>query len=168
MNNTTTTTSPPTGTPGVTVTDLVRLANCPQCWPTTVRPSVGDAARAVIAGARIAYIDHDSIVIAIARALPADDEGTAAAAADLTGPAAVLAHADVRAVIDPALSLMPARQARAAVARVRGPDSPGQLRGHLVRPVRRRGTAEAVQRGVHSLRLVQPLAGRGERVPRWP
>ena len=65
-------------------------------------------------------------MIAIARALLADDEGTAAAAADLTDPAAVLAHADVRAVIDPAepvcavlglaLSLMPARQARAAVA----------------------------------------------------
>jgi hypothetical protein len=91
-----------------------------------VRPSVGDAARAVIAGARIACIDYDSIVIAIARALLADDEGTAAAAADLTGPAAVLAYADVRAVIDPAepvcvvlglaLSLMPARQAREAVA----------------------------------------------------
>jgi hypothetical protein len=48
-----------------------------------VRPSVGDAARAVIAGARIACIDYDSIVIAIARALLADDEGTAAAAADL-------------------------------------------------------------------------------------
>ena len=88
----------------------------------SARPSVGDAARAVIPGARIAYIDHDPIVIAIARALLAGDEGTAAAAADLTDPAAVLAHPDVRAVIDPAepvcvvlglaLSLMPARQAR--------------------------------------------------------
>ena len=32
MNNTTTTTSLPTGTPCVAVTDLVRLANCPHCW----------------------------------------------------------------------------------------------------------------------------------------
>jgi hypothetical protein len=38
MNNTTTTTSPPTGTPRVTVTDLVRLANCPQCWQRPGRP----------------------------------------------------------------------------------------------------------------------------------
>ena len=93
---------------------------------TSVRPPVGDPARAVIPGARIAYIDHDPIVIAIARALLADDEGTAAAAADLTDPAAVLAHQEVRAVIDPAepvcvvlglaLSLMPVRQAREAVA----------------------------------------------------
>ena len=32
--NPTTTTRPPTGAPRapVTVTDLVRLANCPQCW----------------------------------------------------------------------------------------------------------------------------------------
>jgi hypothetical protein len=100
---------------------------------TSVRPPVGDAARAVIPGARIAYIDHDPIVIAIARALLADDEGTAAAAADLTDPAAVLAHADVRAVIDPAepvcavlglaLSLMPARQAVAGYADLIAPGS---------------------------------------------
>ena len=93
---------------------------------TSVRPPVGVAARAVIPGARIAYIDHDPIVIAIARALLAGDEGTAAAAADLTDPAAVLAHPDVRAVIDPAEpvciilglvpGLMPARQAREVVA----------------------------------------------------
>ena len=38
MNNTTTTASPPTGTPRVTVTDLVRLANCPQCWQRPGRP----------------------------------------------------------------------------------------------------------------------------------
>jgi hypothetical protein len=98
-----------------------------------VRPSVGDAARAVIAGARIACIDYDSIVIAIARALLADGEGTAAAAADLTGPAVVLAYADVRAVIDPAepvcvvlglaLSLMPARQAVAGYADLIAPGS---------------------------------------------
>jgi hypothetical protein len=98
-----------------------------------VRPSVGDAARAVIPGARIAHIDHDPIVIAIARALLADDEGTAAAAADLTDPAAVPAHADMRAVIDPAepvcvvlglaLSLMPARQAVAGYADLIAPGS---------------------------------------------
>ena len=91
-----------------------------------VRPSAGDAARAVIPGARTAYIDHDPLVTIHAGALLADDEGTAAADADLADPAAVLAHPDVRAVIDPAepvciifglmLGLMPVRQAREVAA----------------------------------------------------
>ena len=89
-------------------------------------PAAGDAARAVIPDARIAYIDHDPIVAMHAEVLLADDEGTAVADADLADPAAVLAHPDVRAVIDPAepvciilglvLGLMPARQAREVVA----------------------------------------------------
>jgi hypothetical protein len=89
------------------------------------RPSAGDAARAVIPDARIAYIDHDPVVTMHTRVRLADDEGTAAADADLTDPALVLSHPDVRAVIDIAepvclifglvLSLMPIRQARAVV-----------------------------------------------------
>ena len=87
---------------------------------------VGDAARAVIPDARIAYIDHNPIVIAMAKAMAVADKGTAIAEADRTDPAAVLAHPDVRAVIDPAEpvcivlglvpGLMPARQAREVVA----------------------------------------------------
>ncbi len=40
MANTTTTTSPPAGAPRapVTVAELVRLANCPQCWQPPGRP----------------------------------------------------------------------------------------------------------------------------------
>jgi hypothetical protein len=90
------------------------------------RPSAGDAARAVIPGARTACIDNDPLVISRARALLAASDRTAEAVADLAAPAAVLAHPGVRAVIDPAepaciipglvLSLMPARQAREVVA----------------------------------------------------
>ena len=88
-----------------------------------VQPSAGDAARAVIPGARTACIDNDPLVISHARALLATSDGTVA---DLAAPAAVLAHPGVRAVIDPAepvcitlglvLSLMAARQAREVVA----------------------------------------------------
>ena len=91
-----------------------------------IRPAAGDAARAVIPDARIAYIDHDPFVTMHAEVLLADDEGIAVADADLTDPASVLARPEVRAVIDPAepvclvlglvLGLMPVRQARDVVA----------------------------------------------------
>ena len=89
------------------------------------RPSAGDAARAVIPGARIAYVDNDPVVTVHVRA-PLASGGIASVNADLTDPAAVLACPDVRAVIDLAepvcivlglvLGLMPARQAREVVA----------------------------------------------------
>ena len=142
---------------------------------TSVRPCAGDAARAVIPGARIACIDHDPIVIAIARALLADDEGTAAAAADLTDPAAVLAHADARAVIDPAepvcvvlglaLSLMPARQAVAGYADLIAPGS------YVVISCGRSDDEELRKQFSEAFTAAdsyKPLAGRGERVPRRP
>lgn len=98
-------------------------------------PSVGDAARAVIPDARIAYIDHDPVVTMHARALLADDEGTAAVEANLTDPASVLADPAFLAVIDMAepvclvfglvLSLMPARQAREVVAAYADLAAPG-------------------------------------------
>ena len=101
------------------------------------QPSAGDAARAVTAGARTAYIDNDPLVISHTRALLATSDGTAAAVADLAAPAAVLAHPGVRAVIDPAepvciifglvLSLMPARQAREVVAGYADLLAPGSL-----------------------------------------
>jgi hypothetical protein len=92
-------------------------------------PSAGDAARSVIPGARTAYTDNDPLVISHARALLATSDDTPATAADLTAPAAVLAHPGVRTVIDPAepvciilglvRSLMPARQAREVAAGIR-------------------------------------------------
>jgi O-methyltransferase involved in polyketide biosynthesis len=90
------------------------------------RPSIGEAIRTVIPDARIAYVDHDPVVIAIAGALLADDEGTAAVDANLADPASVLTDPAFRAVIDPAepvclvfglvLGLLPGRQARQVVA----------------------------------------------------
>jgi hypothetical protein len=101
------------------------------------QPSAGDAARAVIPDARIAYIDHDPIVTAIVQALLADDEGTAAVDANLADPASVLVDPALLAVIDLAepvclvlglvLNLLPARQAREVVARYADLIAPGSL-----------------------------------------
>jgi O-methyltransferase involved in polyketide biosynthesis len=65
-------------------------------------PSVHQAARKVIPTARVAYVDIDLVVLSHARALLATSDGVAAVAADLRDPAAVLAHPDLRTVIDPA------------------------------------------------------------------
>ena len=90
------------------------------------QPSAGDAARAVIPAARIAYVDSDPVVTLHVRALLATCEDTAASGADPADPAAVLIDPAVLTVIDPAepvclifgpvLDLMPARQAREVVA----------------------------------------------------
>jgi hypothetical protein len=64
-------------------------------------PAVHQTARAVLPGARVAYIDRDPMVLSHARALFATP-GVAAVAADLRDPAVVLADPDLRAVIDPA------------------------------------------------------------------
>ena len=52
--------------------------------------------------ARVAYVDIDPVVLSHARALLATSDGVAAVEADLRDPAGVLAHPDLRAVIDPA------------------------------------------------------------------
>ncbi len=67
-----------------------------------VSPAIHQAARAVLPAARIAYVDIDPVVLAHARALLATSDGITAVGADLRDPAAVLGHADLRAVIDPA------------------------------------------------------------------
>jgi len=66
-----------------------------------VSPAVHQTARAVLPGARVAYVDLDPMVLSHARALLAGP-GVAAVAADLRDPAAVLADPELRAVIDPA------------------------------------------------------------------
>ncbi len=65
------------------------------------RPSVHEAARAVIPDARVCYVDLDQVAAVHARALLASGPGLAAAEADLTRPGEVLAHPDVLRVIDP-------------------------------------------------------------------
>ncbi|MGH3228503.1 MAG: SAM-dependent methyltransferase [Streptosporangiaceae bacterium] len=62
-------------------------------------PSVHQTARAVLPGARVAYVDRDQVVLAHARALLAGP-GAAVADADLRDPAAVLTDPELRAVID--------------------------------------------------------------------
>ena len=56
--------------------------------------------RAVLPSARVAYVDIDPVVLSHARALLTSDDGVTAVAADLRDPAAVLAHPELRAVID--------------------------------------------------------------------
>jgi O-methyltransferase involved in polyketide biosynthesis len=65
-------------------------------------PGVHQTVRAVLPSARVAYVDHDPVVLAHARALLATGDGVAAIDADLRDPAAILAPSDLRAVIDPA------------------------------------------------------------------
>ena len=63
-------------------------------------PAVHQTARAVLPSTQIAYIDIDPVVLSHARALMATSDGVAAVEADLRDPAAVLAHPELRAVID--------------------------------------------------------------------
>ena len=64
------------------------------------QPSLDEAARAVNPDARVAYVNFDPVVVSHLRALPARQPGIAAVSADLTDPAAVLAHPDIRQTID--------------------------------------------------------------------
>src|SRR5580704_6209615 len=63
-------------------------------------PAVHEAVREVIPGARVCYVDIDPAAALHAAVLLASGDGLAAVAADLTGPEAVLAHPEVRAVLD--------------------------------------------------------------------
>ena len=63
-------------------------------------PSLDQAARAVNPDVRVAYVDFDPVVVSHLRALVARQPGITAASADLTDPAAVLAHPDIRQTID--------------------------------------------------------------------
>lgn len=90
------------------------------------RPSVHDTARSVIAGAAVAYVDRDPVVVLHAAALEATVPGLAAVEADVRDVGAVLGSAEVRGVINldepvcailgGTLSDMPACDARRAVA----------------------------------------------------
>jgi O-methyltransferase involved in polyketide biosynthesis len=64
------------------------------------RPSVHEAARAVIPGARIAYVDNDPLVVRHAQTLLAMTPQVTATLADLTEPDAVLGDPGVRCVLD--------------------------------------------------------------------
>jgi O-methyltransferase involved in polyketide biosynthesis len=64
-------------------------------------PAVHQIARAVLPSTRVAYNDIDPVVLSHARALLTTSDGVTAVSADLRDPAGVLAHPDLRTVIDP-------------------------------------------------------------------
>jgi hypothetical protein len=61
---------------------------------------VHEVARKVCPGARVAYVDHDDVVVAHARAILADTPGLAAVQADLRWPRDLLTQPALRDVID--------------------------------------------------------------------
>jgi hypothetical protein len=63
-------------------------------------PSVHECARAIIPGARVAYVDSDLVAVRHAQALLATGDGVVAAAGDAREPEAILADPAVAAVID--------------------------------------------------------------------
>jgi O-methyltransferase involved in polyketide biosynthesis len=63
-------------------------------------PAVHEAVREVNPGARVCYVDNDPAAALHAAVLLADGDGLAAVQGDLTEPDALLAHPDVRAVLN--------------------------------------------------------------------
>jgi O-methyltransferase involved in polyketide biosynthesis len=98
-------------------------------------PNVYEMAVRADPAVRVAYVDHDPVVLAHARALLADGPGVAVVAGDLREPGAILADPDLRALIDldqpvcvilaAVLHFLPAVQADAAVAAFRNVMVPG-------------------------------------------
>ena len=63
-------------------------------------PSVHECARAIIPGARVAYVDDDPVAVTHAQALLATRDGVIATEGDAREPEAILANPAVAAVID--------------------------------------------------------------------
>jgi len=63
-------------------------------------PSVHECARAIVPGARVAYIDDDPVAVSHAQALLATSDGVIAAKGDARVPEAILADPRLAAVID--------------------------------------------------------------------
>jgi O-methyltransferase involved in polyketide biosynthesis len=98
-------------------------------------PNTHETARRIMPGARVAYVDHDPMVLAHARALLAVDDGISVVAGDLRDPAAILASPVLRTLIDfhqpvcvllvSVLHFLPAGDADAVVAAVKDLMAPG-------------------------------------------
>ncbi|MGH4025367.1 MAG: SAM-dependent methyltransferase [Pseudonocardiaceae bacterium] len=67
--------------------------------PTTP-PSVHDTAREVDPSVRVAYVDHDPVVVAYSRALRSVGAGLVTILADIRKPETVLGHRDLQELID--------------------------------------------------------------------
>jgi O-methyltransferase involved in polyketide biosynthesis len=100
-----------------------------------ISPNTHETAREIVPHARVAYVDHDPVVLAHARAILAVDDQIAVVAGDLSDPASVFADSGLTSVIDLAspvcvllvsvLHFLPARRADAAVAVIRQQLAPG-------------------------------------------
>jgi hypothetical protein len=62
--------------------------------------NVHEVARRACPSARVAYVDHDPIVLAHGRAILAEDDQTIVIEADITEPSSILDHPGVRALLD--------------------------------------------------------------------
>ena len=133
------------------------------------RPAVHDAARDVIPGAAVAYVDADPLVISHVRALQAGP-GLAALEADVRDAEKVLGgrggaggHRP-----HPARGRDPGRhpvrhergRRQAYRGRVHGRAGTGQRGGHLLRLLRRRGARGEARGNVPGRGLAEPLAAR--------
>jgi len=63
-------------------------------------PSVHESARAIVPGARVAYVDSDALAVSQSRALLAAGDGVVAIEGDAREPEAILAHPELAGVID--------------------------------------------------------------------
>jgi SAM-dependent methyltransferase len=63
-------------------------------------PNVHEIARTAIPGARVAYVDHDAVVLAHSRALLTTDDGVIAVRADFRDPGEVLSDPGLARLID--------------------------------------------------------------------
>ena len=98
-------------------------------------PSVHESARSALPGARVAYVDHDPLVVSHTRALLATDDLLTAICADARDSKAILADPDLTALIDlrepvcvlfgSVLHFLPPERADAAVAVFRDRMAPG-------------------------------------------
>jgi S-adenosyl methyltransferase len=96
-----------------------------------LRPALHDSARAVIPGARVAYVDNDPVVCSRVGALLAADAGVVTVAADVTDPAGPVCLGPRPGARPHARRAGPRGRRRVCAAR-----RAGQLRGDLMRPGR--------------------------------
>jgi hypothetical protein len=134
-------------------------------------PATHDTARAICPDARVAYVDHDELVIAHARALLAIDGNIAVIPADLRDAGAVLTDPALLQVIDleqpvcvrlvSVLHFLRPRPADLAVAAYRQAIAPGS---HLVISAgTSTGTCPELIRTLHAVyRHTAPVTGRSQ------
>jgi trans-aconitate methyltransferase len=95
--------------------------------------NIHQVARELDPGARVAYVDHDPVVVSHARALLCTAPGVCAVEGDLLDPTGIVGHPDLRAVID--LGVPVAIALGAVLHHIPDEDSPHKLAGMLMAAV---------------------------------